>query len=411
MAQATRTLNPLHFEDLDPHRFEDLIRQLAYDFRAWRSLEALGRSGSEEGMDIRGQETIEGTVPRDEEEDVSEPGGGSEPSVDRLWVIQCKREKNLGPAKVRSILEDFFKGEVRPYGYILAAACNFSKAAREAAAEVLRQNDVDEFYLWGKGEVEDLLVQPKNDHLLFAYFGISLQIRRRSMRTDIRSRLTLKRKLVKELGELRVPPHFKAVLVRDPADVRYPFVGSEAEFVRNPAWRYWYFHAHEPPDHVAMITRKYFAYVNWDTGEWDFTNESNEALVHQPELSGIERRWWDPDEKSQQCRAYWELHVPEPQRAWAIEVGIIEYERILACDELGDIYNEGPHLLVEYVDAQPFKGFRQFIESAVPSSNQCLGKLDESKHVQLFPKSIPDEREQWYTELERRINEGPKGQS
>ena len=27
----TRTLNPLPFDDLEPHRFEDLIRQLAYE--------------------------------------------------------------------------------------------------------------------------------------------------------------------------------------------------------------------------------------------------------------------------------------------------------------------------------------------------------------------------------------------
>ncbi len=40
---TTRTLNPLHFEDLEPHRFEDMVRQLAYDFRPWRSIEATGR--------------------------------------------------------------------------------------------------------------------------------------------------------------------------------------------------------------------------------------------------------------------------------------------------------------------------------------------------------------------------------
>jgi hypothetical protein len=29
---VTKTLGPLHFEDLDPHRFEDLIRELISDF-------------------------------------------------------------------------------------------------------------------------------------------------------------------------------------------------------------------------------------------------------------------------------------------------------------------------------------------------------------------------------------------
>jgi len=42
---TTKTLNPLPFQDLEPHRFEDLVRQLAYDFRRWKSLEAVGRGG------------------------------------------------------------------------------------------------------------------------------------------------------------------------------------------------------------------------------------------------------------------------------------------------------------------------------------------------------------------------------
>ena len=58
MKRVTKTINPLHFEDLEPHRFEDLIRQLIYDFRKWYSIEALGRSGSDEGMDVRAIERV-----------------------------------------------------------------------------------------------------------------------------------------------------------------------------------------------------------------------------------------------------------------------------------------------------------------------------------------------------------------
>ena len=53
---TTRTIGPLHLEDLEPHRFEDLIRQLIYDFRNWRRLEATGRAGSDAGFDARGAE-------------------------------------------------------------------------------------------------------------------------------------------------------------------------------------------------------------------------------------------------------------------------------------------------------------------------------------------------------------------
>ena len=53
-----KTIGPLHFEDLEPHRFEDLVRQLAYDFRSWRDIEAVGRRGVDEGIDIRATEIV-----------------------------------------------------------------------------------------------------------------------------------------------------------------------------------------------------------------------------------------------------------------------------------------------------------------------------------------------------------------
>jgi hypothetical protein len=35
------------------HRFDDLIRELIYDFRDWQSIEATGKGGSDDGFDIR----------------------------------------------------------------------------------------------------------------------------------------------------------------------------------------------------------------------------------------------------------------------------------------------------------------------------------------------------------------------
>ena len=47
---TTRTLNPLPFNMLEPKRFEDLVRQLAYDFRHWQMLEATGRIRKRRGI-------------------------------------------------------------------------------------------------------------------------------------------------------------------------------------------------------------------------------------------------------------------------------------------------------------------------------------------------------------------------
>ena len=182
----TRTIGPLHLEDLEPHRFEDLIRQLIYDFREWKTLEATGRGGGDDGYDARGEERVVGgdVDPSDQvkgEENVSVDPNGP------IWLIQCKREKTIGPKKLGGYVTGTDLTGL--YGVIFAAACDFSKEAHDVFRGMLREAGIAEFHLWGKGEIEDMLFQPRNDHLLFAYFGVSLQIRKRSLKTDVRARL------------------------------------------------------------------------------------------------------------------------------------------------------------------------------------------------------------------------------
>jgi hypothetical protein len=91
---ATKTLNPLHFEALEPHRFEDLVRQLIYDFKDWQSIEATGQGGSDDGFDIRAREKNE-VILNKEDEDNEEEVVGQHPMEGNLWMVQCKREKSI----------------------------------------------------------------------------------------------------------------------------------------------------------------------------------------------------------------------------------------------------------------------------------------------------------------------------
>jgi hypothetical protein len=96
MPKITRTYGPIHFEDLDPHRFEDLVRELAYDFKDWQSIEATGRSGADEGIDIRAYERLASTSAAPEESsDAEEP----HPMSGNRWIIQCKRERKTSVRK------------------------------------------------------------------------------------------------------------------------------------------------------------------------------------------------------------------------------------------------------------------------------------------------------------------------
>jgi hypothetical protein len=90
-------VNPLQFDALEPKRFEDLVRQILYDFRVWRMLEPTGRMGGDDGFDARGWEInpeeldlVDATM-----EDETPP-----PYRDRVWLVQCKREQTITPNRL-----------------------------------------------------------------------------------------------------------------------------------------------------------------------------------------------------------------------------------------------------------------------------------------------------------------------
>ena len=95
--KPTRTTNPIHFEDLDPKRFEDLVRELIYDFRDWQTIEATGKGGDDDGFDIRAYERTTETIVDDDGDEVVRPMDGN------LWMIQCKRERTIPPSKIKSL--------------------------------------------------------------------------------------------------------------------------------------------------------------------------------------------------------------------------------------------------------------------------------------------------------------------
>lgn len=141
----TKTLNPLHFEDLEPHRFEDLVRQIVYDFKEWSLLEPTGRLGSDDGYDARGFEIVKSGIDIDADEPAEddEDDSGVAERQERLWQIQCKREQSISPSKITKYVGEMIpKGSAVPYGVIFAAATDFSKKTRDVFREQLREKGV-----------------------------------------------------------------------------------------------------------------------------------------------------------------------------------------------------------------------------------------------------------------------------
>jgi hypothetical protein len=383
----SKTLNPLHFEDLEPHRFEDLCRQLVYDLRDWTSIEALGRSGSDGGIDIRAIETEPASKDGSDGEQANDDASSLQKQ--RIWVIQCKRVKSITPKNVSEIVNDFFaQPHNEIYGYMLIGACDFSKAARDKFREEMTTQKIADFKMVGKAELEDMLFLPKNDHLLFAYFGISLQVARRTLKTSVTASLATKRKLCTKFDAIN-GAGYTLVLVRDPRNTEYPRIQDIDLFLKHPQWMYFEVARQIRVDHVAFIVRKCFAYANFETKEWD-------ALQNYNDCSGpsqLSQFMHGSDERADlraKYFSYWNDKIPEGNRAWVRCIREISYSRIMAVDEFGDRYNNAPHLLVEYrPGGDPFEeGGHIFVEHVGnPQTGFCARKENKRKY---FPDIIPD---------------------
>lgn len=347
MAIITKTLHPLPFEHLDAKRFEDLVRQLAYDFRHWRSLEALGQAGGDAGFDARGFEIL---APQSEQTDLDDEEFPS-PNSDRVWLIQCKREQAIGPSKLLQYLEAIPKESVTGlYGMIFAASSKFSKASNDAFKTWARTNGLEECHLWGRPEIEDALYQPKNDHLLFAYFGLSLQVRRRKQVADLKRTISLRRTLARVFPQDRL--FGKPAVLRDQDDERYPVVDNDRFEDAKPLWL---------PTHVLGIgtrglqvaVRRHLAYYNYENSSWDFASKINEAIPHQHE-----NPWHDQQVTDERRALSYELledwrSFNDGNQHHLVFVATIPYDEILAVDDVPDSFIRVPTVFTKFKDGKP----------------------------------------------------------
>ncbi len=354
MAIVTRSIHPLPFENLDPNRFEDLIRQLAYDFRDWISLEATGRSGSDSGYDIRGLERTGSQLDRSRllEDDDAEEAEVITEGEDRLWLIQCKREKEIGPTKLGRYIDAIPSEEKKKlYGVIVAASCDISKKARDTFLAKCREAGISECYIWSGAELENMLFQPKNDGILFAYFGISLILRRRSVATKLRSKLAIKRKLIRAFGGGAYIS--QPALFLDPEDESYPF--RENRKINELNWRVLFvteFHSWG----IEIAARKIPAFLDDDGIHWDMADVYND-------ISTFWRNPWikkqEEEEHSQMRREIYEFldSLPQHNRAH-IDVNIIlRFEEIIDVDKDGDPMFNGPTIYVAFQNHEiPYYG-------------------------------------------------------
>lgn len=165
----TKTTNPIHFEDLEPMRFEDLAFNLLYRQSKWHSINHLGRSGSDGGIDIEGTEIDSQTELKN-------------------WIVQCKRYKSFSPKEAESVIESLKTKYPSNNNFLLIISCPFSKTGHNRLNELKAKLEIEELQVWTNSNLEAELYHNHPD-LLNIYFGISI-----GTSFDLRLELIEKRK-------------------------------------------------------------------------------------------------------------------------------------------------------------------------------------------------------------------------
>lgn len=376
----SRTYNPLHFEDLEPKRFEDLIRGLAYDVKDWLEIEATGRSGNDKGFDIRAWEKK--AVDDEESED--------QPTANK-WLIQCKREKQIGPKKAETYTRAILKENDDLYGVIFVCSSDLSIDARDAIRKILAKGGVQEVRIWSRAEVEDQLYQPKNDHLLFAFFGFSLTHRKQSVKTAVRARLAAKRKVEKYLGPVG-QDGYKRVVVRRADDKDYPFAPKGMYKLPMPQWQYLeaIFHGHYY-DGILLVVEIYNAYVDIEKKEYDV--EQRHSDMHLSDRSSFENR---PQKKLKNSYAVYQFFrdIPDQNRFKHKIMALIPYDHIVDIDSNGDDSLHTPQIFaIPFEDGDLIKATsRTFMKNDGHWQSLWFDK-NRYKRIKYFPTRYRQKKE------------------
>lgn len=147
---VTRTINQLHFEDLDPIRFEELILSMVYRMRRWDKLDHFGKKGSDDGVDIRAVEKME---------------NGKE----NVYYFQCKRYQKISNTDIRKIVDDYLeKNAFFPNFYVLVISCPLSKKQVEYFESYCSKHGFNTVTVWTSSVIEAKLYSEYQD-LLFAF--------------------------------------------------------------------------------------------------------------------------------------------------------------------------------------------------------------------------------------------------
>lgn len=340
--KTTKTNGRLHFEDLDPLRFEDLSLSMVYRLNRWEEIHHFGRSGNDEGIDIQAVEELEN-------------------GKRRTWFIQCKRYKNIANRGIKAFVDEIIKkSNTAPDILLLVVSCDLSKKTIEFYHRYAKEQGIPNPQVWSASVIEAKLYAEHHD-LLFAYFGINLSLERGNRITTVRRNINLKHRMRDDF--------IKKKLTHSEIKHKYDkFIHSESIIHSIDDFAY--------PD----IDENSIGISSWFKIElYDFYFNGLEVILAVEECIIDEQGYWDIVEYNDNLRKnnYETRH--------ALVIGRIPYENIIDYDFDGDEFYGCPHIYCDFKNnGEPYEEIKYYLASETNTDGYSYDwPLDNTKRKNL----------------------------
>lgn len=352
MKKPTRTINRLHFSDLDPFRFEDLCLNLVTRLENWKEIYHFGRKGTDGGIDIFAVK--------------------QESNIDQIWFIQSKRYLKITKADLTEIVDKALANPSPPDKLLVIVACDVSRSLFQHLKDYSKGKGLLETELWTASTLEAKLYKDHKD-LLFVYFGIRLENKIKDNVAKVKSSLRMERRVAKELIDhkfLKEQKDFKLLLYNPSAK----FVSSKV-YIRSVDDTTYPNCDETPPGQSSPWFRTFF-YDLYHNGIEFWLNVGIGTTV----LIDADGNW-EPLKDHYDKR----IHNPKYKTKQAKAIGRIPYYNIVEFKTDGDEYTSEPHLFCKFdFDDGPFEEI-YYKSEGNPSKEIADSDLDRKKQT-TFPK-------------------------
>lgn len=354
MTTVTKTTGRLHFDDLDPLRFEDLCVNIVCRLYEWKNLYHFGRKGNDDGVDISGVLSHKGK--------------------EQTWHIQCKRYKSVTKRDIKAVIDRIVQSEMLPQKLLLIIACDLSKSLIQYFEKMCGESGIEEHEIW-TASILEAKIYSKYPDVLFTFFGINhFQEREKNIQT-IKHALEMERRMEVDFVDqdymknrdnwivLRYLPSNKfissRVIIRSVDDKTYPSCESSPKGEISPWFRVHLYNFYNDGIEVWLNAVHGTVAIFDSEGRWEPIKDFLDPRVKSPDYSVVPIKW----------------------------IGRIPFKSIVEYKIKGDEYYSDPHIYVKFEhDNMPYEEIYYKIEGD-PANKVPDWPLSKDMQT-IFPKTI-----------------------